>query len=118
MNTTDYTHRNKFIFEFGKIFGSIVLHHIRTNEISVQELLNKLTDAGHKYSYQGLYSSLIGRNFVANNIKYWQKIYEILDINLDVNKFSDLLSNSIEFNNDYLAKKRNKIEENKRNKQK
>lgn len=118
MNTTDYTHRNKFIFEFGKIFGSVVLYHIRTNEISVQELLNKLTDAGHKYSYQGLYSSLIGRNFVANNIKYWQKIYEVLEIEIDSHTFAQLLQDSQHFNANFKAKKQAKIEENKRNKQK
>jgi len=105
LNTIDYTHRNKFIFQFGSIFGSIVLHHIRLNEISIQELLNKLIERGHKYTYQGLYSSLIGRNFAANNIKYWQKIFEVLNIEIDAQTFAQTLLNSQEFNAQFKAKK-------------
>jgi hypothetical protein len=111
----DYTHRNKFIFQFGSIFGSIVLHHIRLNKISVQELLNKLIERGHKYTYKGLYSSLIGRNFAANNIKYWQKIYEVLNIEIDAQTFAQTLQDSQQFNANFKALKQAKKDAKKTN---
>lgn len=91
---------------------------MRRENISFTDLQERILKLGYKCTYNGLYQSLIGNNTGANNLFYWQRIFEALSINIDVDTFAQLLQESQQYNIDFKAKKQAKIEENKRNKQK
>jgi len=101
----DFVKLNKFTLECCNIFGSIILAHIRQNNISVSELSKNLLVYGKNYNYRSLYIGLTGNNVYIKDFRYFQRIFEVLNIEIDAQTFAQTLLNSQEFNKDFKAKK-------------
>lgn len=114
----NYNSFNHFNLECCKIFGCIILAHIRRENISVAQLSKMLLPFGKSYNYRSLYIGLTGFNSYVKDFRWFKKIFEVLEIEIDSHTFAQLLQDSQHFNANFKAKKQAKIEENKRNKQK
>jgi hypothetical protein len=103
-----FEHRNNFFKQVSLIFGQIVFMHMRKENISFTELQNRVSKLGYKCSYNGLYQSLIGNNTGANNLFYWQRIFEALQIEINAQTFAQTLQDSQHFNTSFKAAKQAK----------
>lgn len=101
----DYFKLNKFTLQCCNIFGSIILAHIRQNNISVSELSKNLLVYGKNYNYRSLYIGLTGCNVYIKDFRYFQRIFEVLNIEIDAQTFAQILQDSQTFNAQFKAKK-------------
>jgi hypothetical protein len=88
---------------------------MRIENITFYELKRRVEVLGYKCSYHGLYQSVIGNNTRANNLFYWQRIFEALQIDISVDTFAQTLQDSQQFNANFKAAKAAKKEAKKTN---
>lgn len=114
-----YEHCDNFLKEINIVLGSIVRAKIYSSGLTVAEVSKRLKDKfGLNATRHGITQAILGNNRnISRNLLYWQKIYEVLEIEIDSHTFAQLLQESQHFNADFKAKKQAKSEENKRNKQ-
>jgi hypothetical protein len=106
---------NKFTLECCNIFGSIILAHIRQKNISVAELSNNLLMYGKNYNYRSLYIGLTGNNVYIKDFRYFQRIFEVLNIEINAQTFAQTLQDSQQFNANFKALKQAKKDAKKTN---
>jgi hypothetical protein len=103
MAKQEYEYREKFNVTLTSILSEIVFYHVRSNNITLANLVRQLNEKGFKVSYQGLRSSLDNRNISCYNYIYWSRIFELLNIDFNKSNVIELYQIAKEYNKAYLV---------------
>jgi hypothetical protein len=104
----EYNKSNIFRNQLQLILIAPINKAIRQSGMGLMAHCVEINKRGFKITYKGLSNSLRGVNWGAYKFDYYFKLYEYFNINLDVNTFSQLLSDSIEFEKKYRLNKPDK----------
>jgi len=112
-----YEHCDNFLKQTNIILGSIVRAKIYSEGLTLAEVSRRLNAKfGINASRHGITQAILGNNRnVSRNLLYWQKIYEVLNIEIDAQTFAQTLQDSQQFNTCFKALKQAKKDAKKTN---
>lgn len=104
---TQYKSRNEFRHKLQLILILPIKKAIRESNEPLTYHIDKMSQNGFKLNYKSFENTLRGRNWGAYQFDYYQKLYEYFNVNLDVNTFALLLTDSIAYENKFRELKSN-----------